>query len=802
MGSKSRRKKEQFAQRRNEKRKRQEAKKRLETRGRQEKSRGRQLGFGRQDEIPLVSNARHRQRLAQQVPQSWAGELSEDAAVFEDAALTSLPPELVSQVTAVREALQDALASRGDDALKRVSAIPRSSPLSEWRLFIRGLIDWLANESAAASETWMRLDAKRRPGRIATAMMIALRSDLEHATPLQEPTESAKPSDEAAIASTWDRFDAAQLYHGKLLRRVRFDRVALRVAEAGLKTPEESKELLLGPRKIHWLGRFVAEYGDTEPDLTAALAQAALRRAYAQNYSNVFDDAIRLSGPRYDRRNWLLTFFYYSRFAQDAAAERRAERALDEYLNRDLPQNESLPAPLRDAIASHIHLNEAMSLMRPAGGGGMFGLLFAAPENSKDIRKHLLAASKSAPGHSAVYKAHFDWINSKLDNERIKKPERTRLEAELADVMQRWSQGAPDQAEPRLWLVDYLLENERLDEARPHVEFLAASRQDDPRVRSTPWKWQLLEAMRLCRRKTWLADVPARLEEAEKLWPVWLSQQWLPYLKAAWKLRAGRIEAFEAERQSTCEAAGRTRDSLADACLMLGAAQLMRATPSELKPLRAAADQALGRIDSLSLADLFETGSFFWDLHRVQLLYPTYRLQGKTIGKALFGRLEKNNKLILDGIDDKRIQQAVLWGSEYRFWPNGYDTKFPSFFSQPAIQRHPAFAAAKLNAILKERYPWRIEQNKELGPLLRAAAASAPDAYYRHWYLEIANRLDDLLAQESQRFSGSPFGDMFGFANDEEEDDDLGFDPDCDCPKCRAARKAHEQASSSQATLF
>ena len=68
--------------------------------------------------------------------------------------------------------------------------------------------------------------------------------------------------------------------------------------------------------------------------------------------------------------------------------------------------------------------------------------------------------------------------------------------------------------EPRLWLVDYLLENERLEEARPHVDFLAASRQDDPRVRATPWKWQLLEAMRLCRRKAWLADVPARLDRS------------------------------------------------------------------------------------------------------------------------------------------------------------------------------------------------------------------------------------------------------------------------------------------------
>ncbi len=799
MGSKSQRKKQQYAQRRNEKRKRQQqVKKRLEARGRQDHARGRQSEIDRRTEIPLASNARHQQRLARQIPQAWPDELPEDVAVFDDAALASLPPELAS----VREALQDALASRGDDALKRVSAIPRGSALSPWRLFIRGLIDWLADESAAAGEAWKRLDPERRPGRIAAAMMMALRSDLEHAAPLPGQPASAESGDQRQTPD-WGRFDAAQLYHARLLRRIRFDRPALRVAETGLSTPEESKKLALGPRKIHWLARFIAEYGDTEPDLATAVGQTALRRAFGQNYSDIFDDVIRMfTGPQHDRRNLLLTFHYYSRFAKDPSAERKADRALSEYLNRDLPQNESLSPALRDAIASHIHLNEALSSIRLVGGGPMFDLFFAAPEDPKVIRNHLLAAVKAAPGHSAVYKAHVGWIRSKLDHDRLTKPQQKRLEDELAGVMQSWSQGAPEEAEPRLWLVEFLLENERLDEARPHVDFLAASRQDHPRVRATPWKWQLLEAMRLCRRKAWLADVPARLDDAEKLWPAWLPKQWLPYLKAAWVLRTGRTEAFEDERRRICEESGRVRDSLADACLMLGAAQRLRATATELKPLRAAVERALQQIDSLPLADLCETGSFFWDLHRAGLVYPAYRLQGKTIGKALFGRLENNDKLVRDGSDDEQIQKAVLWGSEYRFWPNGYETKFPSFFSKPAVQRHPAFAAAMLNAILKERYPWNLKKHQELVPLLRAAAASERDAYDRHWFLELASQADDLLAEESRRFAGSPFGNLFGFGDeDDEDDDDLDFDPDCDCASCRAARKAHEQASSSQSAL-
>jgi hypothetical protein len=127
----------------------------------------------------LQGNSRHRQRLAQQKPRAWNGETPEEVAVFEDSVVESLSPELANQVSAVREALQVACESRGDEALKCVSRVSRSSPLSQWRLFIRGLVPWMADDTAAASEAWRRLDPERRPGRIAIAMMVSLRTDLD-----------------------------------------------------------------------------------------------------------------------------------------------------------------------------------------------------------------------------------------------------------------------------------------------------------------------------------------------------------------------------------------------------------------------------------------------------------------------------------------------------------------------------------------------------------------------------------------------------------------------------------------------
>jgi hypothetical protein len=77
---------------------------------------------------------------------------------------------------------------------------------------------------------------------------------------------------------------------------------------------------------------------------------------------------------------------------------------------------------------------------------------------------------------------------------------------------------------------------------------------------------------------------------------------------------------------------------------------------------------------------------------------------------------------------------------------------------------------------------------------LRKAAASQRDTYHRRWFVQLADQLDEVLAERSSRFS---FMDSFGSQDDQIEDDfDVDFDPDCDCAECQAAReRAQERAS-------
>lgn len=702
---------------------------------------------------PPPSDQQHRERLARQQPRAWAGEPPEDVAMFDDAVLATLPTELAEQVQLVREALEATTQSRGEAALQSLSVISRSSPLSEWRLFIRGLVDWLADQTESAAEAWKRLDPERRPGRIASSLLLSSHPDLKQLSLDDQQENVSSPVSPLPC-------DDQLLQHAKLLHRVRIDRVALQIAEKELRKPEEDPELLLGPQKIRWLKKFIREYRETEPELTREIEQAALLRAFSQAFLDLFEMAIEsFTGPRHDPRNLLLSFHFYRRFDDAHYADKKADGALNKYLKQDLPANENLTEELRGAIASQVYLLEANSLIKGDQNEGLMGFFAHMEyEDVPAIRANFKRSLEAYPGNVKAYKAYADWIQSRLDEDDMTQAKRKPWEQELLGVMRGWSENQPDAVPPRLWLVDYLLENEQMVEAQPHVEFLVGARHDAPLVRATPWKWHLLEAMRLCRRKNWLDQVPAQLDQAEALWPGWLSRQWLPYLRAAYKLRAGQKEAFESDREQICETFGWARNSLPDACMMLGAAQRMRIPTSELKQFREPVDQAVKNRDKIPVDEFIDAAGFFWDLSRTQMLYPAYRMHASKLGRTLIQKLAKNLEIAGQGMDEERIHKMVFWCSEYRFWDTGHYHDMPSCFYIPfAKKRHPMFAAAHLNSFLKMSRYWSYHHYEESSNRLRKAVASQRDPYYRHWFQSMLDQYDDLVADYEGPSGRFPF---------------------------------------------
>jgi tetratricopeptide (TPR) repeat protein len=94
-----------------------------------------------------------------------------DLAVLHPERATTVPPELRAGAETVRAALaalQSGNEAAATDALRDVA---RSSPWSDWKLFIRGLAAFSRREVDVTRANWDRLDPKRAPTRIARSLM-------------------------------------------------------------------------------------------------------------------------------------------------------------------------------------------------------------------------------------------------------------------------------------------------------------------------------------------------------------------------------------------------------------------------------------------------------------------------------------------------------------------------------------------------------------------------------------------------------------------------------------------------------
>ncbi len=719
-----------------------------------------------------------------------AGEPTEDAAVFDDAALKSLPEDLAGEAAAVRESLS--AVETGDDkrATDLLSKIPRKSPYSQWRMFIRGLIDWYRGDAAKADEAFSRLDQDRRPARIAAT--------------LAEAKQVAKQGPATKALNPGTAFARSVLIERPALKEARDILLKKEIIPAEIRG-----DVLIGWERLDALIDFFKAQRQFEPRLVAALGDEVISRLYQMTFVDLYERGIKsIPGPPHDPKHTLRTYFYYEQF-QDSNA--KSERFLERYLTKELPKNQQLSAAMRGAIAAQLHFGRAMEgivtlAQTPFAQFGIdpFG-------NNADLEEQITcgldAATRSFPKFERAHQERTKWIRQFAEDPEMDKDNRAYWAVTLAEAMEDWSEGLPESIEPRLWLVDYYLENEDLDLAQPHVDWLGKSRHADPRVRATRWKWCLLEAMRLCRRKAWLGQVAEQLDQAEACWPSWLSRTWLGYLRAALALRQGDTEQYQQQRADARAAfdAGTGPDAdLADAVMMLGAAQRMRVPSADLKPLRGPVDAAAKNASTLTSKTLLLAGSFFYDLHRTGLLYPAYRMHGGKFADELLSRIQTTAacKKVLEL--DAPGWPAICWLSARTMFSETYQLKFPAGLQKAGSKLDPDLTAAlELQAIL--HIPRLYRKPRQLPVLVqrvRAAADAQTDPFQRHWFNTLVRdgettstgdtELEDSFRKMFERIVG---GDAPDWESDEDEDfyededDEDTFDPYCDCDHCTRARE-------------
>ncbi|CAN5127825.1 hypothetical protein BH10PLA2_BH10PLA2_24790 [soil metagenome] len=94
-----------------------------------------------------------------------------DQAVLRPDSVPAGMTALREEATAVRSALAALDADDETRAMELLQAIPRSSPLADWRLFVRGLAAFRRKDVAQAQANWERLDQQRAAHKIARKLL-------------------------------------------------------------------------------------------------------------------------------------------------------------------------------------------------------------------------------------------------------------------------------------------------------------------------------------------------------------------------------------------------------------------------------------------------------------------------------------------------------------------------------------------------------------------------------------------------------------------------------------------------------
>ena len=636
-----------------------------------------------------------------------------------------MPEELRSQASDVRLALAEACCRMPGEAAERLASIPRRSPYADWRLLVRGMLSWNDDKLSEAQEVWSRLDTDRRPWRIAAALVLAHREDL---TELKLNKTSVDANSDIWLSN----YDETILLHAKLTRQSQIDRVALRAARGVMRVVSTVRDATVSPDHIRWLEDFTRNYESIEPDLVQAMHETMIARAQHGQYVDIFEDCTeKFRGPRHDRNNTLAKFNFF--LDEDFKV---AKQYLDAYMNTDLPRNGEISTALKQAITSqlHLYLGSLMCVREQSSG---LPLHFAFnPKINDYIIQQFENAIETCPFNRFAYDCLEARLQVLLTEGDFDKGTRDEVEDEISQLWERRLKHLPDDLPTRLRLVDYLLENEKSDRAQEHIGLLTGLQGSDPLAASIHWKWNLLESMRLARRKTSLTKSAVHLDEAEKLWPKWLSVAWLHYLRAAHQVRSGSSTAFEQMPEQL-----RCPSKVTEACMQLGAAQRMSVPAAEIKMLRNKVDAFAAPGNSLAWNDLISVASFFWDLHRTNLKYTAYRMHAGKFLARLHGQFLARPSLMLDDLDNPSVRAALFILAREGYFGNTYTLAVPHCLHTRRVADHPVVAATTTLALIKLTSRFESRRFLRYVKVLENAGQKESDPYYRHFYLSLSETL-------------------------------------------------------------
>jgi len=137
-----------------------------------------------------------------------------DGAMHQEAAGRSLVPEqLLPEYDRILAAFKQVEAGKDEEARATLQGIGLRSPFMDWKMLLRGLQAYYANDDVRAQENWQRLDPDRLPFRLAAPFRAQIDKDYRNAQ---------APKTQAALQKQFERLQSSQA-----VRQVRELRAAL-----------------------------------------------------------------------------------------------------------------------------------------------------------------------------------------------------------------------------------------------------------------------------------------------------------------------------------------------------------------------------------------------------------------------------------------------------------------------------------------------------------------------------------------------------------------------------------------------
>lgn len=533
-------------------------------------------------------------KLQQQLPETARGKilgnLADSAVRQGTAGKASLPADLHAPFDLILQAFTQAEQDRDDDARAALQGIGLQSPFLEWKLLLRGLLAWYANDDARALENWQRLDQERLPWRIAAPFRAGL---------------------DAAFR------DAQSQATQQALRQL-----ADRAAGSGLVRPLQVVQDLVAKEQIAQALRQVQPLAPAlrkdHPDLAARLAHCFYwlivdkgEPTDADRYQRVFgappDD------PELDRLHALAT--EKRGFFPDA------QQFWHDY-ERQLAAHPEVWPGEQGKLARALIWEHMGSLSM---GGGLLGRLNRLArrrgEDAIDIRSAEECYSRSlelAPQRLAPREAQFRWhlgLEQKAQALRVGK-----------ELLERFPDHVPTLSE----LAKLLREQKEYAQAQQLIEKALAVNPLDARLR-IDMTW-LLQAQALALvTQTGKKTLPRRLEQARQHY-----EQALRFQDQRKTLLRCRLAVLETLAGQPDRAAAWVAEALAEPHQAMAASHALKAESARAK-LPAAPSQPLLALAAAGQATTFDPEDLYGLIEMVRLLhhYPPYRGQKTDAKKAL-----------------------------------------------------------------------------------------------------------------------------------------------------------------------